>query len=384
MKKLASRKSDVRKELSLVQTSTPQNPQMKKIVFPNRKLVGGALVAVALSLGLASMQAQTSYDAVAANADGCHNGDPNLTGFAVLLPALDPNVPAPNNLYKFVFSPAAGTFTQNPDGTARLTGSLVLQGNPTYGFNLDITFTGRTTNPALSPANYPKELKNSCYVPGFGGTGGPVDPRTFDFYSSYAGGFGTLTGTGQYAGVVIRLDPKPFTPGGFVLQVGHGASGKNVRLGASGWFMWDVVQQPSGRNLRDSYDGTLLNGMPLFGDFAINLNARPSNVCTRTPGYWKNHPNAWPVQSLVVGGVTYSKKQALSNLNTPKATGDATKILIFHLIAAKLNVLAGTDSGPIAQTISAADAFLVANPLNSDPKGAKRDTAISLAATLDK
>ena len=28
---------------------------------------------------------------------------------------------------------------------------------------------------------------------------------------------------------------------------------------------------------------------------------------TGTPGYWKNHPDAWPVDSITVGGVSYSK-----------------------------------------------------------------------------
>src|SRR5262249_47379924 len=35
---------------------------------------------------------------------------------------------------------------------------------------------------------------------------------------------------------------------------------------------------------------------------------------TGTPGYWKNHPEAWPVSSIVVGGVTYSTGQAITVL----------------------------------------------------------------------
>src|SRR6185295_7670920 len=31
---------------------------------------------------------------------------------------------------------------------------------------------------------------------------------------------------------------------------------------------------------------------------------------TGTPGYWKNHPAAWPVASITVGGITYTKAQA--------------------------------------------------------------------------
>jgi hypothetical protein len=33
---------------------------------------------------------------------------------------------------------------------------------------------------------------------------------------------------------------------------------------------------------------------------------------TGTPGYWKNHPDAWPVSSITVGGVAYTKAQAIA------------------------------------------------------------------------
>jgi len=35
--------------------------------------------------------------------------------------------------------------------------------------------------------------------------------------------------------------------------------------------------------------------------------------CTLTQGYWKNHPDAWPVTSLELGSRTYSKAEALSS-----------------------------------------------------------------------
>ena len=36
---------------------------------------------------------------------------------------------------------------------------------------------------------------------------------------------------------------------------------------------------------------------------------------TGTPGYWKNHPNAWPVATIIVGGVPYTKAQAIAWLS---------------------------------------------------------------------
>src|SRR5262249_11815529 len=40
-------------------------------------------------------------------------------------------------------------------------------------------------------------------------------------------------------------------------------------------------------------------------------------VCPLTQGYWKNHPNAWPVNSLMLGSQSYTKAELLAILNTP-------------------------------------------------------------------
>jgi hypothetical protein len=104
------------------------------------------------------------------------------------------------------------------------------------------------------------------------------------------------------------------------------------------------------------------NETNLTTDFGFNVPPVKSPG-TGTPGYWKNHPEAWPVDSIVVGGVTYSKEQALANMTeNPK---DKTSTIFRHLLVAKLNVLIGNDDSCIAGTISAADAWLVANPLGS-------------------
>jgi hypothetical protein len=79
-------------------------------------------------------------------------------------------------------------------------------------------------------------------------------------------------------------------------------------------------------------------------------------VGTGTPGYWKNHPEAWPVDSLVIGGVSYSKAQVLAIMDQPD--GDKTYTLFRALVAARLNLLAGAESSCVAGTISLADAWL--------------------------
>jgi len=102
--------------------------------------------------------------------------------------------------------------------------------------------------------------------------------------------------------------------------------------------------------------------------------------CHRTPGYWKNHARNWPQDSLMVGGEERSKRALIRVLRTP-VRGDATIILAKHLIAAKLNVLNGTDDG-INDVIADADAYLMAHPLRSRPRGADKDEALRLKDLL--
>ncbi len=84
---------------------------------------------------------------------------------------------------------------------------------------------------------------------------------------------------------------------------------------------------------------------------------------TGTPGYWKNHPDAWPVDSITIGGVTYTKAQAITWLG--KVGKDKTTTMFSSLVPAKLNVLIGNTDSCVATTITSADAWLAANPLGS-------------------
>lgn len=107
------------------------------------------------------------------------------------------------------------------------------------------------------------------------------------------------------------------------------------------------------------------------------------NNCTFTQGYWKTHPESWPVTSLTIGTVNYTKAELLQILNQP-ARGNGLLILAHQLIAAKLNILQGADPTPVAGTIAAADAMiggLVCPPIGT---GTLPSTTVSsLALTLD-
>lgn len=79
---------------------------------------------------------------------------------------------------------------------------------------------------------------------------------------------------------------------------------------------------------------------------------------TGTPGYWKNHPEAWPVASVTVGGFTYTRDQALGWLN--EVGRDRTTTMFSSLVSAMLNVMAGNDGSCVASTIAAADNWMAA------------------------
>jgi hypothetical protein len=89
-----------------------------------------------------------------------------------------------------------------------------------------------------------------------------------------------------------------------------------------------------------------------FGFFASPV-AQPG---TGTPGYWKNHPEAWPVASITIGGVSYTKAQALAWLDN--VTKDKRTTMFSSLLSAKLNVLVGNESSCVSSTIAAADAWM--------------------------
>jgi hypothetical protein len=60
----------------------------------------------------------------------------------------------------------------------------------------------------------------------------------------------------------------------------------------------------------------------------------------RSPGYWKNPRKAWPVDSIEIGDVEYTKKEAQYLMNQP-VKGDKSITMFKALVAAELNVLNG-------------------------------------------
>jgi hypothetical protein len=104
---------------------------------------------------------------------------------------------------------------------------------------------------------------------------------------------------------------------------------------------------------------TLLDGQAFNSDTDFGFSASAPQPGTGTPGYWKNHPEAWPVASLTIGGVVYSQAEALYWLEN--VNKDKTTTMFSSLVSAKLNVLVGNDPSCVQSTIDAADDWMATN-----------------------
>lgn len=265
----------------------------------------------------------------------------NGSSHAIYLPGIGTDFIAGNNPLRFV---------ESTDGSGSITGVVYSASNPSKSFAVNFSVDGMTS---VAPAGSPKkELPSSAYIE----NGGPINPATWVYYPIFNG---TLTGLGSYSGAVITINRV-----GPAFQVGVGASGKTLNDGASGWFSVTVTKQPSNYY----YKLCPTSHGDINVDFGPCVTTPPPCVGTGTIGYWKNHSEAWPVESITIGGKTYTKAQAISKMQQAVA-GDKTVSMFSQLVAAKLNVLLGNVSSCIADTITAADAWLVKYPFGSCVSG---------------
>lgn len=107
----------------------------------------------------------------------------------------------------------------------------------------------------------------------------------------------------------------------------------------------------------------------------------PTGACPKTQGFWKTHPEAWPVSSLTLGSQSYTQAELLTILRTP-TRGDASLILAKQLISAKLNVANGADPTPISATIIHADG-LFSSFAGKLPYGVGASSVTGQAMTAD-
>lgn len=135
-------------------------------------------------------------------------------------------------------------------------------------------------------------------------------------------------------------------------------------------------------------------GQGVFGEkqFLIRFeicedgNGNGDGICPGTPGYWGSHTDVWPVSQLTLGAQTYSFAELVALLNMPTG-GDASMSLTQHLIAAKLNILAGADPAPANAAIAQADALLALFsgklPYHVKPRTAMGQAMLDVKNVLD-
>lgn len=88
-----------------------------------------------------------------------------------------------------------------------------------------------------------------------------------------------------------------------------------------------------------------------------------SNECTpKSPGYWKNHPEAWPVQTITIGNTgygykTYTVDEAVAIMQHP-VKGDKVYTMFDALIAAKLNGVNCCQSYDVRNKINEGDLWM--------------------------
>lgn len=119
---------------------------------------------------------------------------------------------------------------------------------------------------------------------------------------------------------------------------------------------------------------------------SMNLLAQASgNTCPLSMGFWKNHPNDWPMNVLALGDQTYSKNEAIDIISS-STTGDASITLARQLIATTLNVGMGSDPNPIVTQFNQANTLLSGYghklPYEVDPSTPNGQAMVNVSNTL--
>jgi hypothetical protein len=147
---------------------------------------------------------------------------------------------------------------------------------------------------------------------------------------------------------------------------------------------------PEGDSTKDSDADPLTGATPCISladgqsDFSLDAGlCRLVAPGVRSQGFWKNHPEAWPVLEIEIGGVTYSVEEAILIMQLP-SKGDKSLNMFEQLVAAKLNISAGNESSCIGDMIIATDLWMVMNPSPVAAKSAAwRKSGNHLLSELD-
>jgi hypothetical protein len=309
-------------------------------------------------------------------------GDIDKDGIAELkLTATTATIAGLSGQYFFNNLPV-GSFTVTVDPST-------LPGGMTQTYDLDGTPDNKTT------VNLDASQKRSDVDFGYKGTGSLGDTVWVDSNSN--GVYEPVMGELGISGVQLTLTAD-FNGDGIADY-----ATSTTTIATTGYYTFTNL--PAGRytvtvntntlptGLTPTYD---LDGIGTPNQAGLTLGAGQSNpgvdfgywpvapAGTGTPGYWKNHPEAWPVAVITIGGKTYTRDQAISFMST-SGGGDETYTMFNELVSAKLNVGIGNNSSCIGDTILAADAWMAQYPVDSSVKGSSAAWKIGepLSNTLD-
>jgi hypothetical protein len=167
-------------------------------------------------------------------------------------------------LFNLVGQPAAYysslevNWTEFPDGSAVLTGTVVANDNPEAGWEIAVEFQDGMDWDMWSTQGFPTSYKDDCDIAG-------DNYLDWTYYIMSAGA--TLTGWGDYEGNVLTLSHAPANLY-YGYQVGVAANNVNANYGGGGWFTYNGI-----------YQGTEVNGA---GDFAFDHDCCPQYEIVRT------------------------------------------------------------------------------------------------------
>lgn len=97
--------------------------------------------------------------------------------------------------------------------------------------------------------------------------------------------------------------------------------------------------------------------------------------------YWRNHPDAWPLESLVLGNQVYAKNELL-NILEASPRRDASLDLARQLITSLLNIANGSDMTAVCSVIAEAHDSL-SRPFSRLPYGIQPHTAMGRVMVSD-
>jgi hypothetical protein len=107
--------------------------------------------------------------------------------------------------------------------------------------------------------------------------------------------------------------------------------------------------------------------------------AASTSNCTYTMYYWINQPEAWMIENVVIGTLSYTRGEAILILQTE--SDDAKTLLLQQFFTALLNSLRA-DASVVAPTLSNASDWLDEHTLGVEVTETDRQAALSMTQTL--